>query len=67
MKSTLQIEFDDQELLDGFVAWFFNSGEQDYFESMENGLDEVMVKSFTYPGEDNKITTASGPVWPEEA
>ena len=67
MKVVLEIEFDDQDLLDGFVAWFYNSGEQGYHESMKMGLDETMVERFTYPGDDNRITMTSGPVWPEEA
>lgn len=66
MKPTLQIEFDDQDLLDGFVAWFYNSGEQGYYESMEASLDENMVWRFDYPGHSNKITTASRAVWPED-
>ncbi len=66
MKPILQIEFDDQDLLDGFVAWFCNSGEQGYFESIEMSLDETSVKQFSYPGEDNRMTTISGRNWPED-
>jgi hypothetical protein len=52
MKSVLKIEFDSQDLLEDFVAWFSNSGEQGYFEAAyESDLAERIVRFQCYGGD----------------
>lgn len=49
MKSVLKIEFDSQDLLDDFVAWFSNSGEQRYIADAEfSDLPERIVSFQCY-------------------
>ena len=60
----LTIKFDNKDQLDGFVAWLSNSGEQDYWQSIEDSghLDdhpEGMADFFLYEKTKKEIIATS--------
>lgn len=42
-KAKLIIEFDTQELLEGFASWLCNNGEQDYYQAQEFQNEPAVV------------------------
>lgn len=54
-KKEVLFKFETEEQCENFIAWFSNSGEQDYFQAGEEQEECDSVNHFDYDDENNII------------